>query len=54
METSKNEPLKIREGLLGISKKRRTGELNHFDFGSFSRLQLKKEDISKCLRRMIS
>ena len=49
MGSSKNAPLRRRdrEIFLGISKERRTRSVNHFEFGSFSGLQLKEKDISK-------
>lgn len=50
VESSKNKPVKRRESLLRISNEKRTRQLNHSEYVSFSGLQLKKY-ISKCLHK---
>ena len=49
--TPKNKPLRRGESLFGIPMERRARQMNHFEFASFSGLQLKGKDISKHLHK---
>lgn len=49
MGSPKNKTLRKRESLLRIPGERKTRQMNHFDFASFSGLQSKEKDISKHL-----